>query len=362
MISDSKNERNEKFKIDPFFNLSLDLMCIAGFDGYFKRVNPSVSKILGFSEQELYSKPIIEFVHPKDRERTSKGRENIISSVPLLDFENRYITKEGNAVWLSWTSIPMPESELVYAIAKNVTHKKREERNRNLLLSKLTERNKDLKQINFSTSHDLRSPISNLQTIISMIDSSKIEDNETNEFLEIIEQVTLGLVKTLNNKIDLLSNNEKIGVLLEQLSLNEVLNEVMNSISALIRNSNAQFTIDFTSAETVFFNKDYLESIFLNLITNSIKYKKPSSNPTIRIVSRKLDGKTILSYSDKGIGFDMEKVKDRIFGLNQKFTDKTDSKGIGLYLVHNQITSLGGTISLESELNAGTTFTLSFKE
>src|SRR5438045_1439230 len=86
------------------FNLSLDLLCIAGLDGYFKRVNPSWTRVLGWSEAELLSRPVADFIHPEDRERTLQARANLAKGIPLRGFENRYLCKDGSHRWLSWQS------------------------------------------------------------------------------------------------------------------------------------------------------------------------------------------------------------------------------------------------------------------
>ena len=119
--------------------------------------------------------------------------------------------------------------------------------------------------------------------------------------------------------------------------------------------------MDFSDVEKITFNKAYLESIFLNLITNSIKYALPDSLPEISIISKNVNGVNQMIFTDKGQGFDMDRVKDRIFGFREKFHNQEDSKGIGLYLVYNHITSLGGRIAIESKINEGAKFTLSFK-
>ena len=105
-----------------------------------------------------------------------------------------------------------------------------------------------------------------------------------------------------------------------------------------------------------------MESVFLNLLTNAIKYSRSEISPEIKIRSEVGENKDLIIFSDNGLGLDMEKVKDKLFGLHQKFHNFKDSKGIGLYLVHNHVTSLGGKISVESEINQGTTFTLSFRK
>src|ERR1700710_1012828 len=93
----------DNFNLELFFELSPDLLCVAGYDGYFKKINPTVSKTLGYTDEELFARPIDSFVHPEDRVITSKKRGKIIEDNALLNFDNRYITKSGEIVWLSWT-------------------------------------------------------------------------------------------------------------------------------------------------------------------------------------------------------------------------------------------------------------------
>jgi PAS domain S-box-containing protein len=353
---------NDVFNLEYFFELSPDLLCVAGFDGYFKKINPTVSKTLGYSNEELFSRPIDSFVHIEDRDLTSKKRNNIIKDNPLLHFENRYITKSGEIVWLSWTSMPIQSEKVVFAIAKNITHKKKLEEDRNLLLNNLTNINKDLKQLTYSTSHDLRAPVSNLLSVFSLMDTSKIQDEETLEFIEMLRISAESLKDTLNNYVDELSKENVLKVYTEEIDMNACLNVVFQSLRSLIQHSKAKIHVDFSQFSKVKFNKIALESVFLNLITNSIKYAKPDSSPIISIYTKRANGINQLIFTDEGQGFDMDKVKDQIFGFNQKFHQHTDSKGIGLYLVHNYIISVGGKIAIESKPNEGATFIISFKD
>jgi len=113
------------FDLEYFFELSPDLLCVAGFDGYFKKINPAVSQTLGYTNEELFAKPINSFVHPDDQEITHQKRESIKQNNPLVNFENRYLTKNGETVWLSWTSMPIQRDQVVFAIAKDVTYRKK---------------------------------------------------------------------------------------------------------------------------------------------------------------------------------------------------------------------------------------------
>ncbi|KYG78842.1 PAS domain-containing sensor histidine kinase [Roseivirga echinicomitans] len=346
---------------DYFFKLSPDLLCIAGFDGFFKRINPAVSNLLGYTEEELMSRPIDDFIHPSDQNITSQYRENIKKGNPLLNYENRYIKKNGEIVWLAWTSMPLNDESLVYAIAKDITHKKKLEEERNALLANLSVMNKKLKDLSFTTSHDLRGPVNNLFGILHLLDTSEIKNPETLHLIELLKTTSEKLEVKMNRHLDALSENAKVSVKIEDVSLTEVLKSVQDSIATLIDNSKVIFQVDFTAFQTISFNKDYLESIFLNLITNSIKYARPDTLPIISIQSKMVNEVKRLVFIDNGIGFNKDEVKDRIFGLSQTFNTRPESKGIGLYLVHTHMTNLGGHISVESKINEGTEFTLSFK-
>ncbi|KAA9041140.1 PAS domain S-box protein [Ginsengibacter hankyongi] len=106
------------------FEMTPDLVCIAGKDGFFRKVNPAVIKKLGYTEKELFALPIASFIHPDDKEFTHHNRKELLNGKVLLNFENRYIAKNGQLVWLEWTSIYFPNKEIVFAIAKDVTERK----------------------------------------------------------------------------------------------------------------------------------------------------------------------------------------------------------------------------------------------
>ena len=349
------------FKYELFFELSPDLLCIAGYDGYFKKINSAVAKTLGYSLEELYSRPINDFVHPDHKEVTAKARNELTRSKPLYLFDNKYLTKGGETVWLSWTSFPIESEEVIFAIAKNITHTKRLEAERNALLANLTRTNKDLMQLNYATSDDLKSPVHSLLALFDLIDFSKVTDRETLQLLEVIQYVGEKVKKSLNTHVDLLSEKTKQDTRVEETGFQECLDQVIQSLAAIIETSKTTIEADFSKLQCIRFNKEYLKSIFLNLITNAIKYARPDQLPVISMRSEKNIGTKQLIISDNGSGFDIEKVKDDIFDFPQKFHNNPDSKGIGLYLVHSHVAVLGGHIDIDSKVNEGTTFTISFK-
>jgi light-regulated signal transduction histidine kinase (bacteriophytochrome) len=165
----------------------------------------------------------------------------------------------------------------------------------------------------------------------------------------------------LNDLIHILLVKNNTNIEIKELDFKKELDQVTQSIEAVIEASAMEIESDFSDAPTVFFNPAYLESIFQNLITNSIRYRSPNRNPRVKIKTFKIQQETHLEFTDNGIGFDMALVKNKIFGLHQKFHHHPESRGIGLYLIHAQITSLGGRISVTSKIDTGTVFSIVFK-
>jgi PAS domain S-box-containing protein len=116
--------KDPQFRVSAFFNATPDLVCVAGKDGFFKKVNPAVVEKLGYTEEELMSLPIDTFIYEEDRDFTGQERAQLFNGKVLLNFQNRYVKKNGQIVWLEWTSIYFPEDEIVFAIAKDITGKK----------------------------------------------------------------------------------------------------------------------------------------------------------------------------------------------------------------------------------------------
>jgi PAS domain S-box-containing protein len=120
-----------------FFAESIDLLCFLDFNGYFKRLNPAWERTLGFTRQELMSKPFIEFVHPDDRERTLNQNAAVRTGGQARSFENRYLCKDGSFKWLRWNASPGSAERVIYSVARDVTDVKKTEAEREKLVTEL---------------------------------------------------------------------------------------------------------------------------------------------------------------------------------------------------------------------------------
>jgi len=203
--------------------------------------------------------------------------------------------------------------------------------------------------------------VNNLIAMFDLMDLSKIDDEDSFQILSFMRLSVEALKTSLNSSVDVNKQNEISCEKLEKVSFNEIFQTVQKSIGVLIEGARAEFQVDFSDLESILFSTAYMESIFLNLISNSIKYSRADVSPVISITTDQKNGEKTFVYSDNGLGFDMEKVGHLIFNLNQRFHANEDSKGVGLYLVYNHVTGLGGSISVASKVNEGTTFTIKFK-
>jgi len=328
--------------------------------------NKAFTKMTGYSQEELIGKtPRMlqnEYTDRKELDRLREGLEKWEpSDITLLNSK-----KNGEKYWVNIRITPLANDKGSFthfiSVQRDVTDEKEAAIEKEKMIKELLENNAELKQFSYITTHNLRAPLTNLVLICKLINLQKIEDPSTLKLIESFKTSTYQLNETLNDLINALIVKEKTNLTLDELSVEEIIDKVKESISETLSDSKAIIETDFSDMPTVHFAKVYLESIFLNLITNSIKYRHPERNPIVKIKTTKdAIGRTKLTFSDNGIGMDMSRVKHKIFGFHQRFHNNDDSKGIGLFLIKSQINALGGQIEVDSEVNIGTHFTITFK-
>ncbi len=227
----------------------------------------------------------------------------------------------------------------------------------------LKARNKQLADFNQITSHNLRAPVSNLNTLIELYNdaaNAHLKAEFFNKFTTVVDHLTL----TLNTLIDSLKIKNSKNQTLQELSFNDEMVKTKDVLSAQILKTKAIIRSDFSIVSKVKYHKIYLESIFLNLISNAIKYRSPDRIPEIYVHTYIENGKIIISFKDNGLGIDLKRHGHKLFGLNKVFHRHPEAQGIGLFLTKAQVEAMGGEIKVESEVNVGTTFliTLNIKK
>jgi len=252
--------------------------------------------------------------------------------------------------WLSCLSIIILIAEFVLIIIP--------------FFNKLKQKNDALEKMNVQladfahiTSHNLRAPVINLNSLSHFYREAN-DDIERNTLFEKFETVIQHLTGTLDTLVETLKIKHNVDVEIEVIDLNEIFEKTKEILSGIILETSATLKNDFSEVRTIEFNKVYLESIFLNLIDNSIKYRDQNRIPKLFVRSERYKGKTKLIFEDNGLGIDLKKHGHKLFGLNKTFHRHPEAKGVGLYMTKIQIESLGGTIEAKSQVGSGSIFTV----
>jgi signal transduction histidine kinase len=230
------------------------------------------------------------------------------------------------------------------------------EENIKKLFSELTNSYNSLEQFSFIVSHNLKSPLANIKGFLGLYDKEGKDLGANKKIIEYIETAAGNLDGVLTDLNYILKSKKQLMERKEDIQLIEAVNNVKISLSLEIENSAVEIREEYKNEINLYTIKTVLHSILYNLIQNAIKYKREGVAPFVKIEAARNKNETVIRVSDNGIGIDLHKYHDRIFNLYNRFNYTIEGKGIGLYLVKNQIEMLGGSIEVESDLNKGTTF------
>ena len=328
-------------------------------------VNPAFSTMSGYTPDEIIGESPSIFVGPNSDMQEYEKLSFSIKNKQECQIETISYKKNKEEYWVGFSMLPVYNSdgELSHwvSIQRDITEAKKQEVEKEQLIRELTQNNKDLQQFSYITSHNLRAPLSNLTGLLNLIEDIPIDNPELKEILDGFNKSTHLLNETIEDLVKVIVIKDNPSIQKEDLSLKDVFENVFSQLDFLIGLHKPIIIINFDKVPILNTNKAYLESILLNLLTNAIKYKSEIKKSKITISASQVDDTVFLVFKDNGIGIDLARNKDKVFGLYQRFHDFPDSKGLGLYLVKSQVEAMGGSIGIESEVNKGTTFTLTFK-
>jgi PAS domain S-box-containing protein len=329
-------------------------------------VNEAFTKMTGYKPKEVVGKSPMMFTGPKSDVLEFGKLATSIKNYQECFVESVSYKKNGEEYWVNFSMIPVTnkagEHSHWISIQRDVTTEKNQEREREQLIRELTRNNKDLKQFSYITSHNFRAPLSNLTGLLNLLDDVPIENEELQEILNGFKRSTFLLNETIDDLVKVVIIKDNPSIQKESVLVKEIFENVFFQLNNQINLYKPNIKIDIEEELHININKAYLESIVLNLMSNALKYRSLTKSPKLTIKAFENENAIILSVKDNGIGIDLQKNNDKIFGLYQRFHNYPDSKGLGLYLVKSQVEAMGGTIEVESQVNAGTQFTLTFKK
>ena len=342
--------------LNRFFTISLEMLCVAGFDGFFKRLNPAWETVLGYSREELSSRPFIDFVHPEDRQATIAEAARLAEGSATIRFENRYRCVDGSYRWLLWNAAALPETQTIYAAAADITERKQFEstlQDRNVALESA---NSELESFSYSVSHDLRSPLRAVDgyTRILQEEYGQAIDDEGRRLLDVVRSEA----RRMGMLIDDLLAFSRLGR--QSLSWAEVdLSQIASEIVAekCRRYPNREIVFQDGHVPIAVADRSAVRQVLFNLIANAVKYAKPEAAVHIEFGGGRLGDHNIYWIRDRGIGFDM-RYAEKIFGVFQRLHSDggIEGSGVGLAIVQRIIQRHGGRVWAESEPGQGATF------
>lgn len=331
--------------------------------GNFITINKEYASIVGYSREELLTTNFQSITYPEDLKEDLENMENMQNGlIDEFSMEKRYIHKSGKIVWVNLiVAVLWKEANRVLnhiAIVEDITDKKRAEEELKQSFELVSEQNKRLLNFSYIVSHNLRSHTSNIELISSLMESVKTPE-EQKEMVDLLKRVSKSLDDTMRNLNEVVNIRTNINLTIEQLNLNQFIENTLLVLEKQIHDKQATVQNLVPSEIDITYNAAYLESILYNFISNAIRYSHPERKPLV--VLRFDQEKKALIIADNGIGIDLKRNGENLFGMYKTFNNNPDAKGIGLFISKNQIDAMGGRIEIESELNVGTTFTIYFK-
>lgn len=340
-------------------------------DGIIKHVNDETIRLArGRSVFDFLGREALSFVHPDSMEVAKERIEKIYRTKGTHRNEQKFLCIDGSVIEVeAMGSLIEYEGEPAVQIAfYDISDRKEAQRKiiengkeLKVLNDNLAKQNNQLEEFAHIASHNLRAPVANMISLIQIMNIDPSPENE--KFVwENITKTIRNLDETIVELNDVVKTSWELDKNKRTLKFQKVLDKVLNGVRNDLVNTNANIVADFSAYPSIYYPKVYLESILQNLVTNSLKYKHQDRSPKVLITTWRDEGRGYLSIEDNGIGLDLKKYGDKLFGLRKTFHSNNDARGVGLFITKAQIESLGGSITVESKVGIGTKFTLEFGE
>ena len=354
-LKKSELRLNRSEKIGKIGNYEYDLVTKAGFwsDQVYELYQRD--KKLGPPDDD----EVVKYYTEEDHARLRGYIAQIVKTgKPVENFECPVKLPDGSTIICLGSMFPIV-NELgdvvkIYGVLQDVTVQMKAQ-------EKLEIQSKELQQLNYITSHNLKVPTTNINALLNLIDFSEMSEKNKVR-LEMIRRSALSMTQTLKGLNEVVYAKNNFEILSEKILFSQCFNIASNELSHLIKESGAAISTNFSRVDELLFPKIHLISIVQNLLSNAIKYQHPDREAKIKIWSEKKQKGIALIVSDNGLGIDLELMKNKLFGLFQRYHTKQEGSGVGLYLVKTTVENYGGKVSVESEVDKGTKFTILFKK
>jgi len=340
-------------------------MAIISLDGTWENVNSAISNMLGYTKKELSKLTFQDITHPEDLNIDLQFLEQLIAGeIPHYHLEKRYFHKSGSLVYgILAVSIVRDDNDApLYFISQivDITDRKNAEKEIKKLLKTSKDQNGRLRNFAHIVSHNLRSHSGNFSMLLDILDD-ETDENQRAEIISHLKVAANHLGETILHLNEIVTMNNTIHDNLIAINLLKEVNSIIKGIKLNDNQLSVKINVNIPPEIKVLAIKAYLNSILMNFITNGIKYSDPNKESFLNITASKNQEFVIIEITDNGLGIDLEKHGDKIFGMYKTFHKHEDAKGIGLFIAKNQIDALNGKVTVKSKVNKGTTFKIYLK-
>ena len=307
-------------------------------------------------------------IYTDDLDRVDKELRDALNNPKVLYWESDYRLKklDGGYAYVHDRAYIVRKKDgkaiRMTGAMRDVTLSKMKEWVREKMASDILEKNKHLEQFAYIVSHNLRAPLANIMGLVGLINQTSSEhiDPELEKLLtglRVSAEKTDGIIKDLNTVLSMESESNHAR---EPVNLSELIEDIKIDLKVMMEESEAVIVCNFDDEPEITGIRGYLYSVIHNLVTNAIKYRREDLVPQIQFQSKRVQGDIHLLCKDNGLGMDLGEDKDP-FQLYTRFHTHKDGKGVGLFMVKKQMEQMNGTITVESELNKGSLFTMEFR-
>ena len=331
----------------------------------------SFNKIFNNFTTEQLNKPLLEganiYKYIKS-ERFGVLQEVLERSLgdETVKYELPFTKHDGHISWYSIGYHPVKSKDgsmLGIIISEtDITQRKVQELQEKKMTQDLIHRKNELEQFTYIISHNLRAPVANILGISSILENDISHQEEQKNLIAGMVTSVEKLDNIIADLNQIIQQKQGIGDKKELLYFTQLVDDIKISINNIISSNGVIIKCHFDEINSMVTVRSFMHSIFFNLISNSIKYRRQDTPPTIEISTRKTKTHLELIFKDNGVGIDLEKKGNLLFGLYKRFhVELAEGKGMGLFMVKTHVESLGGTISVNSKVNDGTQFTIKFE-
>ena len=365
-ISERKNAENKLNLLSLAASETTDTIVIANQNGEAVWANQAYLDLTGLTMEEIIGqKPGYLSKGPETDLSASKLMREAIKNKESIKITILNYNKNKEKYWfeLNITTVFDSNNNFInfIGVGRNVTRRIEKELEMKRLLEVTSNQNKKLFNFTHIVSHNIRSHASNLSMVVDVIENTDNIDEKLSYF-ELFREGTEKLSESIEYLNEIITIQQKTNVEKTKIHLKSEIEKTRMALSLAIKESKITITNTIPEDVVVTAIPAYLDSIFLNLFTNAIKYKTLKRDATLNICYEKIDGYSVINFKDNGLGLDLKKNGHKLFGMYKTFHGNEDAKGIGLFITKNQLEAMDGKIEIESELGQGSNFKIYLDE